>query len=126
MTPIVKILALIYGLVLLGTFIVIVRKRTVKPVYSTLWLIISLFMLSFVLFENLYKHIAAALKIENATLLIIVGLISFLLFYVFYLSIKISELSNKIQELLSIISILEHEIRKDKASDKTKKTTSIE
>ena len=74
-------------------------------------------MLSFVLFENLYKQIATALKIENATLLIIVGLISFLLFYVFYLSLKISELTNKIQELLSMVSILEHEIRKDKTSD---------
>ena len=117
MTPIVKTMALIYGLVLFGSFIIIVRKRTVKPVYSALWLIVSLFMLSFVIFENFYRHIADILQIENATFLIIVGLISFLMLYVFYLSLKISDLSNKFQELLSLIAILENEIRKIKTTD---------
>lgn len=120
MTPIVKILALVYGLLLFGTFIIIIRKRAVKPIYSVLWLIVSLFMLSFVIFESFYRHLAMLLQIENATLLVIVGLISFLMFYVFYLSIKISEMSDKIQELLSSVTILEHEIRKMRKTDKEK------
>lgn len=111
MELIVKLLAIGYGMILLGVFIFMLRSKSVKPFYSTLWLMICLFMFSFVIFEKQYQWIAAALKIENATLLVMVGLISFLMLYVMYISIKISQMSNRIQELISYTSILEHEIR---------------
>lgn len=111
MGTVVKILALIYGLVLFGAFIIMSRKKYVKPFYTTLWLIISLFMFSFVLFEGFYRKLAAFLRIENATTFVIVGFISFLLIYVLYLSLKISELSNRTMELISHASILEKELR---------------
>jgi hypothetical protein len=110
----VKLLALLFGLILFGVFIKIGRNKSLKPFYLTLWLTVSLFVLSFVIFERFYQWFAAFLGIENATFLVIVGLISFLLLYVLYLSIKISELSNRVQGLISHSSILEHEIRKIK------------
>ena len=111
MSTAVKILALVYGAILFTTFVVLSRKKSVKPFYTTLWLIISLFMFSFVLFENTYRSLAASLRIENATTFVIVGLISFLLIYVLYLSLKISELSNRTMDLISHASILEKELR---------------
>lgn len=122
MSLFVKILALIFGILFFSIFITLVKKKSISPFYSTLWFFVSLFLLSFVLFENFYQKLAVFLRIENATFLIIVGLISFLLIYVLYLSIKISELSNKIQELISHSSILELEIRKLK-QDQNKKDT---
>ncbi|HNV62496.1 MAG TPA: DUF2304 domain-containing protein [Candidatus Cloacimonas acidaminovorans] len=107
----VKILATLYGLLLFAMFIVMARKRGIKPFYTTLWLIVSLFMFSFILFESFYQWLSQLLRIESATLFVIVGLISFLFVYVLYLSIKISELSNKVQELISYTAILEKEIR---------------
>lgn len=108
----VKLLALAYGLVLFGAFIVMARNKSVKPFYTTLWLVVSLFMLSFVVFEDLYRRLASLLRVENATIFVIVGLISFLLIYVLHLSVKISEISNRMQELITQSAILERELRK--------------
>lgn len=123
MTLTVKILALLFGLTLFGSFLRLAKNKSIKPFYLTLWFVVSIFVLSFVVFENFYQNLANFLKIENATFLIIVGLISFLLLYVLYLSIKISELSNRVQELISHSSILEFEIRKIKESKSTTKKT---
>jgi len=83
-----------------------------KPFYSALWMAITLFMLSLVVFEKAYKSIATLLGIEDASFLVIVSLISFLLLYVLHLSVKISEMSDRIQELISFVSILENKLRK--------------
>jgi hypothetical protein len=72
-------------------------------------------MLSVVLFESVYKWIATELGLTDASFLIIVVLISFLMVYVLYLSIKVSEMSDRIQELISHNGILENELRKIKA-----------
>lgn len=114
MTIYFKVLALIYSLLFFIIFYKLNIKRAVKPFYSFLWIVIALFMISFVVFENFYKWIATIMGITDASFLIIVGLISFLFIYVLYLSIKISEMGDRIQELISHSSILEHEIRKIK------------
>ncbi|MFW5879270.1 MAG: DUF2304 domain-containing protein [bacterium] len=112
-----KIVSLLFGLFFLMVFFNLVKKKSVKPFYTTLWLLVSLFMLSVVIFESFYKGIATKLGLTDASFLIIVALISFLLVYVLYLSIKISEMSDRIQELISHASILEHEIRKTKSNE---------
>ncbi|MDX9930178.1 MAG: DUF2304 domain-containing protein [Bacteroidales bacterium] len=111
MGTIVKLLAVTYSMVLFGAFILLVKSKAVKPFYSALWMVISLFMLSFVIFENLWKSLASFLQIESATIFVIVGLISFLLIYVLHLSVKISEISNRTQELITHNAILERELR---------------
>lgn len=111
-----KLLTLLLGFVFLAAFILLVRKKNVKPFYSTLWLLVSVFMISLVVFEKFYKWIATSLGVTDASFLIIVGIISFLLIYVLYLSIKISQMSDRIQELISFTGILEHEIRKLKGN----------
>ena len=93
-------------------FINIIKKRSIKPFYSFLWLVISFLMVSVVVFEKFYKLLATQLGITDASFLIIIGVIFFLLVYVLYLSIKVSEMSDRIQELISFTSILEKEIRK--------------
>jgi len=107
-----KLLAVLLGIVFLIVFFSLLRKKNIKPFYSALWLLVSIFMLSLVAFESLYKWIANTLGIPDASFLIIVSLISFLLIYVLYLSIKLSQMSDRIQELISITGILEYEIRK--------------
>lgn len=107
-----KILSFLFGVIFFLIFINLVRKKSIKPFYATLWLVVSAFMLSVVIFEGFYKSIATAIGLTDASFLIIVALISFLLIYVLYLSIKISEMGDRIQELISYTSILENKIRK--------------
>lgn len=106
-----KILVLVFGFIFLFVFVSLLKKKNTKPFYTTLWLLVALFTISLVVFESFYKWIATSLGIVDASFLIIVGLIAFLLVYVLYLSIKISQMSDKIQELISYTGILEHEIR---------------
>ena len=112
MTLSIKILVLLFSIVFFAVFISVVRKRNMKTFYSSLWLLVSFFMLSLVVFEGFYKWLATILGITDASFLIIVGLIFFLLIYVLHLSEKVSEMSSRIQELISHNSILENEIRK--------------
>lgn len=112
-----KILTLLLGLVFLWVFISLLRKKNIKPFYSTLWLMVSVFMISLVLFEGFYKWIATSLGITDASFMVIVSLISFLLLYVWHLSVKISEMSDRIQELISHSAIMENEIRKIKKNE---------
>lgn len=110
----IRILLSLFSIGFFSGFIILVRHKSVKPFYSFLWLTIALGMLSIVVFEKVYKALATLLGISDASFMVMVGLISFLLVYVFYLSIKISEMSDRIQELISFSAILEHDIRKHK------------
>lgn len=115
-----KLLSFVFAMSFLITFFTLIRKKTVKPFYSTSWLLISLFMISVVVFEGFYKWIATLLGLADASFLIIVSLISFLLIYVLYLSIKISEMGDRIQELISFTAILEKDLREKVKTDETK------
>ena len=109
----VKILSLLCAIFFLIIFICLVRKKSIKPVYSFLWFLISILMFCVVIFERFFKGVANLLHIADASFLIIAGAIFFLLLYVLYLSIKLSEASDKIQELISHVAIL-HKSKQDK------------
>ncbi|OQC65240.1 MAG: hypothetical protein BWX49_00067 [Bacteroidetes bacterium ADurb.Bin008] len=112
-----KIIVLLFGISFLLVFVSLVRRKNIKPFYSTLWLLVSLLMISLVVFEKFYKWVATLLGITDASFLVIVSLISFLLIYVLHLSIRISQMSDRMQELISHIGILDHQIRKLKEDE---------
>ena len=113
-----KILVVICAAAFFLTFLLLAKRGSVKPFYSALWLLISLLMLSVATFEKFYKGIADRLGIRDASFLIFVGAILFLLVYVLHLSVKISELSDRIQEVISNVAILDQRIRESRpASD---------
>lgn len=108
------ILALIFGWISLS----LIRKPSVHPLYRFLWVIISFLMITVPLFEGVYKSMATAVGLTDAPLLITMGVILFLLIYVMYLSIKISEVSDRTQELISSVSIIDRDMRKLTTEDK--------
>lgn len=120
-----RILVVLVGIIFTFIFFSLARKKSIKPFYTTLWLLVTLFIFSLVIFEKFYKWVATQLGIADASFLVIVGFISFLLIYVLYLSIKISIISDRIQELISHSSILENEIRKLKKSKGTEKKPNL-
>lgn len=114
----IKLMLAIFSGLFFIAFWYLIRHKSVKPVYSFLWMMITLGMISMVVVEPFYKGIATLLGIWDASFMVIVGLIAFLLVYAFYLSIKVSEMSDRIQELISISAILEKEIRDIKKAEK--------
>ena len=105
-----KIIAALCSVAFFVTFLFLVRKRSVTPFYSTLWLCVSVLMLSLVVFEGFYKSIAVHLHIRDASFLVFIGAILFLLVYVLHLSVRMSELSDRVQELISSVAVLDRKI----------------
>jgi len=123
-----KILVVLFSAAFLGTFLLLAKRGTVKPFYSSLWLLISCLMLSLVVFERFYKSVADHLGIRDASFLVFVGAIGFMLVYILYLSVKISELSDRMQEVISHLSILERDTRRSDRlrSEPQKPNSSVE
>ena len=107
-----KILALLCGMSFFSVCAYLLRRKSMNPFYSCLWFVIGLLMISVVLFEKFYKGIADLMHIRDASFLVLVGVIFFLLAYVLHLSIKISDISSRTQELISHVAILEREADK--------------
>lgn len=105
-----KIMAAACAVAFFLTFLFLVRRRSMKPFYAALWLCISLVMMSLIVFEKFYKHIADLLQIRDASFLVFIGAIVFLLVYVLHLSVKLSEISDRVQELISHVAILDRRL----------------
>ncbi len=109
-----KTLLIVTGL---GFFIFVflfVRKNSFRPSYAVLWIFISMFLISIPLFESFYSWIASSvIFMKDARNIIYIALIGFFLVYIFYLTIRITRMSDQIQELISFTAILEAKIKKE-------------
>lgn len=109
----ITIISTIVGLIFFLFVLNFVKKSTFRPSYAVLWISISLFLISIPIFEFFYKWIAVSIiGIEDARHIIYIGIIGFLLIYVFYLTTKISQMSDQIQELISFTAILENKLNR--------------
>ncbi len=106
-----KIIAILFAILFFIIFITFARNKSVKPFYSVIWLVMCIFLFSVTIFEKQVKWFSGQLGLSDASFLIVSIFISFLLFYVMYLSLKISEMGDRIQELISINAILEKRLR---------------
>lgn len=107
------VLKIILGVSGLGFFIFVflfVKKNSFRPSYAVLWIFISLFLISIPFFESFYSWISyTVLSFADARHLIYMVLIGFLLIYIFYLTTKISRMSDQIQQLISYTAIIKAE-----------------
>ena len=109
----IKLLAFLVGI---GFFFFVLRsiqRNTMRPAYAVLWTGISLFLVSVSVLEPLYQWLAGSvIGIVDARHVIYIVLIGFLLVYVFYLTQKLSRMSDQLQVLLSQLAIVEDELRR--------------
>ena len=108
----IQIISLIIGLIFFYFVFRFVKRNTFRPACAFLWRMISLFLISIPALENFYRWVARnVIGINDARHIIYAGLIGFLMLYIFYLTIKISEMSDKIQELISHTAILKRQMK---------------
>ncbi len=107
-----KLLAALVGIAFASVVVMSLRRSQIRPGFAWLWLLIAGFLTSIPLLEAFYKWIASGLiGLDDARTIIYVPLIGFLLIYSFYLTLVISRLSDRIQELITHTAILESQIR---------------
>jgi len=108
----IKIISLLLGLIFFYFIFRFVKKNTFRPSYAFLWILVSVFLLTIPILEPFYKWMAVTvIGISDARHIIYAGIIGFLLVYIFYLTIRISQMSDQIQELISYTAILEKRVR---------------
>ena len=109
----IKIISFAIGLIFFLFIVLAIKRNNLPPLSTLLWIVISLFLLSIPLLEPVYKWIAVSIVgIGDARHIIYIGVIGFLMVCVFVQSLSISRLSDKVQNLISLAAILEHELRK--------------
>lgn len=107
----IKIAAIIAGIVFIFLVLKFSKKIMIRPSYTILWLLVSLFLISIPVFENLYRYLAHdVFGLSDATNIIYIGLIFFILIYQFYITLKINNLSDQVQIIISNLSIVEKKI----------------
>jgi len=108
----IKIFLLILGMGFVLIILKLIRNKDLRPSFSLLWFLISITLISIPIFNNFYKFISYnLLGFADATNIIYIVLIGFLLIYTLFMTIYISRISNRIQILVSHTSILEEEIK---------------
>ena len=112
------LMAVFLGAVFTSIVVLSIRSSSMRPTFAWLWLGIAAFLLSVPFFESFYKWLASeVIGIDDARTVVYMGLLGFLLVYTLYMTLKVSALSDQIQELISHTAILE--VRVSRLTDGT-------
>lgn len=117
MTLKLQIIFLLVGIVFLSVIVYVIRRKSLSPSYSILWLILAFFFISIPLFQNLYVFVSRnffGFYTENLIYLVV---FAFLLVYMLFLTIKVVRLNDQVKELITSNALLEKKL-KDVLSDK--------
>lgn len=107
----IKIASIIAGVIFIFFVLRFSKKNMIRPSYTILWLMVSLFLISIPVFESFYRYVAHNIfGLVDATNVIYIGIIVFILIYLFYITIKINTLSDQVQIIISSLSILESKV----------------
>ena len=106
-----QIVSFVLGVFFTLTIVYVIRKRKLSPVYSILWLFLSIFLLSVPLFEDFYVYLSRNYFGFFAEHIIYITVIGFLLLYILFLSSRIVRINDETRQLISYTSILEKKIR---------------
>lgn len=111
----IKLFASVIGFIFFLFVFRFIKKNSFPPPFAVLWIGITLFLISIPVFEGFYQWITySVIGITDARHIIYIALIGFLLIYVFYLTTKLSRMSDQTQELISSNAILENKLEKIK------------
>jgi len=109
----IKILSLVVGVIFFLFVLKFIKENSFRPSYAILWILVSFFLVSIPVFESFYVWVTySVIGLNDARNIIYIVLIGFLLVYAFYATLKISQMSDQIQELISFTAILEAKIGK--------------
>lgn len=101
---------IIVAILFLAVIFKLIRKNLLPPSSALLWLCIGIIMLSIPLFNKLYHYVAFdMLGFSDATNIVYILCIGFLMLYSLYITVKQKQSSDRIQMLISQLAISEAE-----------------
>lgn len=109
----IKIISIVLGCIFFLFVFRFIKRNKIHASFAAFWIFMCLFLISIPFFEFFYTWLAySVIGINDARNIIYIGLIGFLLIYVFYLTYKISRMTDQIQELISFTAVMKNRIKK--------------
>lgn len=110
------LLSLIFAFIILYTVIKLVKSEKLSEEYSSIWILVSIFILLFTLFSNYFLDFYAFVKGSSGSGPEIVLFFTsvFLLFFLILISTKLSQYKKNIHNLSQELGLLRFELEKFK------------
>ena len=107
--------SLICGLLILGFVIELIRRARLQERYAALWIVVALVFMTYGWWLAPMVALANWLHIGDVVPVILFFGIFLCALLILQLSVKVSEFSNKIKNLVQEVSILKHELEQHKS-----------
>ena len=104
------------GLLILGFVIELIRRSRLQERYAILWILLALAFMTYAWWLDAAAAIANWLQISDTVPVVLFFGIFLCALLILQLSVKVSEFSNKIKNLVQEVSILKHELEHRKSS----------
>ena len=102
---------LVIGLLILGLVIELIRRSRLQERYAVLWIVVALVFMTYGWWHDAAAAFASWLHVADAVPIILFFGICLCALLILQLSVKISEFSSKIKNLIQEVSLLKHELQ---------------
>ena len=92
----------------------VTRKKKLSYKYTLLWLLFGVVTLLCAIFPSIVTNLAGLLHIKEPTNALFLIYIFFMIILIFYISIALSKMNEKLTKLIQRSAILEYEITKER------------
>ncbi len=103
--------ALVSGLLILGLVIELIRRALLQERYAALWVVVALVFMTYGWWFDAAAAFASWLHVAEVVPIILFFGICLCALLILQLSVKISEFSTKIKNLIQEVSLLKHEMQ---------------
>lgn len=97
----------------------VTRKKKLSYKYTLLWLLFGVVTLLCAIFPSIVTNLAGLLHIKEPTNALFLIYIFFMIILIFYISIALSKMNEKLTKIIQRSAILEYEITKEREKNKT-------
>ena len=108
------------GLLLLGLVVELIRRARLQERYAALWIVLALVFMTYVWWIDAAAAIARWLDIADIVPVVLFFGIFMCALLILQLSVKVSEFSIKIKNLIQEISLLKHELERHRSEAPSK------
>ena len=111
---------LVSGLLILGLVIELIRRSRLQERYAVLWIVVALVFMTYGWWHDAAVAFASWLHVADIVPIILFFGICLCALLILQLSVKISEFSSKIKNLIQEVSLLKHELQgRERSGPKT-------
>ena len=114
-----KIISLTIAALVFLVVVTLSRRGLIRPQGMLLWLVLIGFVISIPILEGFYKSISVKLiGFDDARHMVYLIILAFFIFYILYLTARISSINNQLLTIMREVTLLESQLEKRSKNEK--------